>query len=289
MNISVAGRWVWITGASSGIGAALAREAASRGARVLLSGRDGERLRSVAASCEGLSARGGHSHGILPFDLLDRAARAAAVQKALALTGGLALLVLNAGVSQRARFEDLDPAAFERIMELDFFAPVDLVRRILPSFHADSPSGIVLVSSLAGLIPAPWRSAYVAAKHALSGFGGVLRGEVAGRNIAVTIAYPGYVRTGIAMAALGADGRSRGKEDHRIAAGADPEAVAKTIMAAALAGKAELRVAFTFESRLALFRFRHLLSLDTWLGIGGAKQRRRKMTTLSGNLEGEGQ
>ena len=279
MNIKLARRWVWITGASSGIGAALAREAASRGARVLLSGRDGERLRSVAASCEGLSAGGGHdgSHGILPFDLLDRAERAAAVQKALALTGGLALLVLNAGVSQRARFEDLDAAAFERIMELDFFAPVDLVRRVLPSFHADSPSGIVLVSSLAGLIPAPWRSAYVSAKHALSGFGGVLRGEVAGRNIAVTIAYPGYVRTGIAMAAIGADGRPRGKEDHRIEAGAEPGRVAARIMAAALAGRPEIRVAFTLESRLALFRWRNLPRLAAWQAARqGREPRRRK-------------
>lgn len=265
MKVDIGNRWVWITGASSGIGAALARAAARGGGRLLLSGRNGEALAVVAAECEDISRSAGRAggHTTLPFDLLDRAARAAAVQKALALSGGIALLVLNAGISQRSRFEDLAPEAFDRIMELDFNAPVDLIRRMIPSWGSESgmASGILIVSSVVGLIAAPRRSAYAAAKHAITGFSSVLRGELLDRGVAVTTVFPGYVRTGIAKAALGADGKARGLDDPDIERGADPDKVARKILDAALAGRAELRVALTLESRFALFATRRLPDL----------------------------
>lgn len=276
MKLDIKGRWVWITGASSGIGTELALEAASRGARLILSGRNEEALNRVREDCEALSrsvgATGGHE--ILRFDLLDPAARAASVLKALAVSGGVALLVLNAGISQRCGFEDMDPEAFNRIMELDFNAPVDIIRRMLPSWGSGGgeTSGILLVSSLAGLIGAPRRTAYVAAKHALTGFGSVLRGEVAERGVSVTIAFPGYVRTGIARAALGADGRARGLEDPDIAGGADPREVARRILRATLAGKAEVKAAFTLESHFALFTSRHLPDLYARLAAGRGRK-----------------
>lgn len=265
MRVDIGNRWVWITGASSGIGASLAREAAAKGARLLLSGRNLAALAAVAAECESISRSSGRAggHEVLPFDLLDRAARAAAVQQALAKTGGVALLVLNAGISQRCRFEDMTPEAFDRVMELDFAAPVDLVRRVLPSWGGDRlpPSGILFVSSIAGLIGAPRRTAYVAAKHALTGFASVLRGEIAERKVSVTVAFPAYVRTGIAKAALSADGKPRGVDDPDIAGGADPDKVAAKMLRAALAGKTEIKLAFTFESHFALFATRHLPGL----------------------------
>jgi NAD(P)-dependent dehydrogenase (short-subunit alcohol dehydrogenase family) len=274
MKIELEGRWVWITGASSGIGAETAKEAARRGAAVILSGRNTAALEEVRAACAALSgARGtGTRHEVLAFDLLDRGARAAAVQKALAVSGGLALAVLNAGVSQRARFEDLPPEAFDRIMELDFNAPVDLVRRLLPSFGKGRPVGIVLVSSIAGLVGAPQRSAYAAAKHALSGFGAVLRCEVADRNIAITTIYPGYVRTALAHAAVGPGGRPSGRPDPDIEGGADPARVAARIMAAAVAGRPQLIVAPSLEARAGLFLTRHWPAM--YLRLAASKGRR---------------
>ena len=283
MRIEIVGRWVWITGASSGIGAELAKEAARAGARLILSGRNGEALAAVARECEVLSrsasgaagaseaggaGRAGETgeaggHECLAFDLMDKEARAAAVRQALAISGGIALLVLNAGISQRSLFEELSPEAFDRIMELDFKAPVDIIRRMIPSWGggATSVSGILVVSSLAGLIGAPRRSAYVAAKHALTGFSSVLRGELLARRVSVTTAFPAYVRTGIAKAALGADGRPRGIDDPDIEGGADPAKVASRLLRASLACKAEVRAAFTLESRFALIATRHLPGL----------------------------
>jgi short-subunit dehydrogenase len=260
MKLELYKTFAWITGASSGIGAEIAREAAKRGANLILSGRNLPALKAVAADCTALSARMGRTdaqHHLLPFDLGDRAARAAATQQALALSGGITLLVMNAGISQRARFEEMPPEAFDRVMEIDFFAPIDIVRRVLPSFIPGQGAGIVLVSSLVGLFGAPLRSAYSSAKHALAGFGSVLRSELLDRGVSVTTVYPGYVRTGIARAALDASGKPRGIEDPKIAGGADPARVARRILDAAVAGKADLRVAFTFESHFAIFMARH--------------------------------
>lgn len=253
MKLNLRGRWVWITGASSGLGEAMAYDVARRGGRLVLSGRNVEALKRVAAAC-------GPGHEILPFDLLDQSARAVAVNRALELAGGaFALVILNAGISQRSRFEDLSPEAFDTILELDFKAPVDLTRRLLPSMTRNS--GFVLVSSVAGLIGAPQRSAYSSAKHALAGFGAVLRAELYRRGISVTTAYPGYVRTGIDKAALDADGKSKGVEDPRIQKGADPAKTARQIVERAVAGKAEARVAFNFESHYAIFAARYLPDL----------------------------
>jgi len=271
MKIDIVDRWVWITGASSGIGREIAIEAARRGGRLLLSGRNEAALAETLAACEAARPGDPGRHGILAFDLLDRPGRAAAVQRALALSGGFALVVLNAGVSQRARFETMKPEAFDLVMELDFAAPVDLVRRLLPSFGR-GPAGLVLVSSAAGLVGAPQRSAYAAAKHALSGFGSVLRCELADRGLSVTTVYPGYVRTGIAQAALGPEGRASGKPDPDIEAGADPAKVAQKILAAALARRPQLLVALSLEARLGLFLTRHWPSM--YARLAAAKARR---------------
>jgi len=261
MNIELSQRWVWITGASSGIGLHLALEAARRGARVLLSGRHAETLGAVARQCQTQSNQGGHSggHEVLAFDLLDRSARVAAPARALAIAGSFALVILNAGISQRSGFEELAPVGFDQIVDLDFMAPVDLVRGLLPSMAAGS--GFVLVSSVAGLIGAPGRSAYSAAKHALTGFGAVLRGELWARKVSVTTAFPGYVRTALDKAALGPDGKPKGVQDPRTQSGALPQPVARRILKAAVRGKAHAYVAFNLESHYALFSARYLPGL----------------------------
>jgi short-subunit dehydrogenase len=246
------GKTVWITGASSGIGRALALEAASRGAALVLSARRRALLEELAAACAPAPC------AVLDFDLADKAARAAACARAPGLLGPLDLIVLNAGVSQRATFLETGPEAFAAVMALDFEAQVDLVRRCLPALLERGRGSLVAVSSIAGLAGSPLRPAYSAAKHALAGFFQALRSELHGSALRVVTVYPGYVRTAIASSALGPDGRPTGVEDPHIEGGADPSRVARRILDAALSGPVERKLAFDLKTRFGLFLSRHL-------------------------------
>ena len=196
-----------VTGASSGIGAALARRLAAAGARVALAGRDQARLDGVAAECR---AWGGPT-ATVAGDLTHAATRERAVAAAVDLGGGIDLLVQSAGVTMNARFEDLDPAVLRSIFEIDFFAVVDLTRLALPSLR-ERRGRILVISSLTGLVAPPTRSAYAAAKHALHGFFGSLRVELRKSRVGVTIACPGYVSTPMRIHALLGDGSEQGHD-----------------------------------------------------------------------------
>jgi short-subunit dehydrogenase len=258
MKSGLAGKVVWITGASSGIGRALAIEAAVRGGRVVLSGRRRASLDEVAGECK---ARGGEAAAVLAFDLESADARAEACEAAPALLGPIDVLVLNAGISQRSTFLGTAPEVFDRIMGLDFAAQVDMVRRCLPAMVARGAGALVAVSSIAGLAGAPLRPAYSSAKHALSGFFQGLRSELVGSGVRVVIAYPGYVRTAVARNALDGDGRPMGSEDPNTAGGADPAWVARAILRAALRGAVEPKVGFDLKTRFGLFISRYVPSL----------------------------
>ena len=276
MKSWLAGKVVWITGASSGIGRAVAQEAASMGARILLSGRRGEILDEVAREC---AARGAQAAAVLAFDLEVPEARAEACAAAPALLGPVDLLILNAGVSQRSAFLDTAPAVFERVMNLDFSAQVDLARRCLPAMVARRSGCLLAVSSFIGLAGMPLRPAYSSAKHALAGLFQNLRAELVGTGVRVVTAYPGYVRTGVGRNALSGDGRPMAVDDPHIERGFDPAPVARRILRAAGGGNPELKVAFDFRQRLGLFLCRHCPS--AWARLSarhagiGARPRRK--------------
>jgi dehydrogenase/reductase SDR family protein 7B len=257
MSSDLKGLVVWITGASSGIGAATAREAASRGAALILSGRRTEALAEVARDCESRNA----STALLPFDLLDPAALAAACAKAPALLGPIDVLVLNAGVSQRSSFLDTAPEAFDRVMDLDFGAQVDMLRRCLPAMVLRGRGSVVAISSFIGLAGMPLRPAYSAAKHALTGLFQNLRAELAGTGLKIVTVYPGFVRTAVGLNALDGAGRPVGVEDPDIEGGVDPEPVARRILDAALRGPCEVKIGFDLKMRLGLFLSRRLPGL----------------------------
>jgi NAD(P)-dependent dehydrogenase (short-subunit alcohol dehydrogenase family) len=258
MKNSLSGKVIWITGASSGIGRAMATEAAAQGARVVLSGRRRDILDEVAAECK---VRGGEAAAVLAFDLESPAARAEACEAAPGLLGAIDVLVLNAGLSQRSTFLATVPEAFDRIMRLDFEAQVDMVRRSLPAMAARRSGCLVAVSSIAGLAGAPLRPAYSSAKHALAGLFQSLRSELFGSGVRVVTAFPGYVRTAVARNALSGDGSPSGSEDPNIEGGADPERVARRILRAALGGSVEPKVGFDLKSRFGLFISRYAPSL----------------------------
>ena len=248
--MELTGKTVWITGASSGIGEALAYELAARGARLVLSARREGELERVSAAC----ARS-DEHSIVVLDLADPASLEAAARDVLARPGLPDVVVHNAGVSQRARAEDTDVAVIRRILEVDFFGTVALTLHLLPAMLERGSGRFVVVSSLVGKIGTPLRSAYSAAKHALHGWFDSLRAEVHDRGIRVTIACPGFVRTPLPIHALTGDGTPQGTMDRAQRNGLDPARVARRVARAIERGEDELLIAGREGLAVHLHRF----------------------------------
>ncbi len=225
MNVS--GKTVWITGASSGIGEALAYALSRRGARLILSARREERLRAVREACARPEA-----HHVVPLDLADPASLTGAAARVSETIGPVDVLVNNGGVSQRALVEAVDVDVIRRIMEVNFFGAVALTKAVLPSMLERGAGRVVVVSSLVGKFSTPRRSAYAASKHALHGFFDALRAEVWDRGVRVTLVCPGYVRTEISRNALAADGATHGRMDAGQKKGIAPERCAEAIIRA---------------------------------------------------------
>lgn len=230
-------RTIWITGASSGLGEALAYAFAATGATLILTARRSDELERVKQAC----ASPERVH-LVPADLLDEAARAEAVTAAEAAAGRVDVLVNNAGLSQRSLAHETSMHVVRRIMELNFFAVVDLSQRVLPGMLRRGDGHLVNISSVAGYVATPKRSAYAASKHALHGFFDAVRAEVSAQGVAVTNVCPGYVRTAISKNALTAEGLPQGKVETAVDNGMDPGVCAKKIVAAVARKDRELLV-----------------------------------------------
>jgi len=245
LTMRFAGRVVWITGASSGIGAALAAAFAVEGAQLVLSGRRRDALEAVAAGAL-----------VLPFEATDWAALPGAVEAAWAWRDGIDILVNNAGVSQRSLAIDTAPEVYRTLIETDLLAPICLTQLVLPKMVARGGGHIVAISSVAGRVGPVLRTGYAAAKHGLIGYCDALRAEVeAAYGIKVTTILPGSVRTGVAANALQGDGSRRGVSDANIDAGMDPADCARRILDAVAAGARELVVAEGAEAFAAALRW----------------------------------
>lgn len=276
MRYDYDGAAFWISGASSGLGAAIAREAAARGGRLVLSGRDAAALELLSGGLRGPGGSPAHS-ALLPFDLADPDARGRAAAAAPSFFGAVDVLVLAAGLSQRALFLETEPEVFDRIMEIDFRANVDILRRVLPSMVERSGRGgrgcrVILVSSLAGLAGSPLRAAYSSAKHALAGLAGALRAELYGSGVGITTVFPGFVRTEVSRRALDGAGRASGAADPRIERGADPAGCARRALAAAARGRPEIKVAFGARGLAVLALARAAPGL--WARVGAREARK---------------
>ena len=240
-----AGKTAWITGASSGIGEALAKALADRGAKIVLSGRRTEALQAVADKLTTESL-------ILPFEVTDYDVLADKVDEAWNWAGKIDILVNNAGVSQRSLAIKTNPQVYTDLINIDLIAPIWLTQLQLPKMVAAGGAHIVAISSVAGRIGPPLRTAYAAAKHGLIGYMDSLRTEVSVRhNIHVTNVLPGSVATNVSRNALTADGSSRGKSDANIDGGDDPADLAKEILKAIQAKTPELIFAKGMEFEAA--------------------------------------
>ncbi len=280
------GKVVWITGASSGIGRALALAWDRAGARLVLSARDAANLELVRQSC-----RTPDRHRIIPFDLAALDAISGVASQALSVHGHVDYMVHNAGLALRERFLDTPLALDQRIMAINYFGPLALTRALLPSMLARRSGCFVVLTSLSGKHGVPQLSAYAAAKHALHGCFESLRAEVHAQGIRVTMIVPGIIRTPILEHALTGRGEQYGKSLPSYQRGMDPDRCAARILRAvarrkeeALVGGWELTTAYLqryFPRLLSRIMRSHpmeagrrILRLITF-GLAGRKERNR--------------
>lgn len=228
---------VWVTGASSGIGEALASAFSRAGARLILSARNLDRLKEVAGRCVDPER-----HLVLPLDLSDTSNHAKQVRAVLDRLGHIDILVNNGGVSQRCLVSETGMETDRRIMETNFFGTVSLTKAVLPSMLEKKSGHIVVISSLVGKFGTPLRSAYSASKHALHGFFDSLRAEVQDKGIQVTIVCPGFIQTNISVNALTADGTCHGIMDEAQAGGMPAGECAERILQAIEKGREEVLI-----------------------------------------------
>jgi short-subunit dehydrogenase len=231
------GQVVWITGASSGIGEALAVAWSREGARVVLSARNAAELDRVRQACAHPER-----HVVRPLDLADAKAIEAAAADVLAELGKIDVLVHSGGVSQRALVADTAVSTDRAIMEVNYFGTIGLTKAVLPSMLARKSGHLVPISSVIGHVGIPLRSAYAASKHALHGFFDALRAEYAKDGIRVTIVCPGYIRTKVSENALRGDGSKYGTTDDTHTNAMRPELAAPRIIDGVTKGKLEVRV-----------------------------------------------
>ncbi|RZJ73515.1 SDR family oxidoreductase [Flavobacterium sp.] len=215
------GKIIWITGSSSGIGEALARAFADKGAKIILSGRNEKDLGRVA------DAIGTENAKILVFDLSESANAKSIVFQAISLFGHIDILINNAGISQRSRIAETDFSVDKKLIEVNYLGTIALTKALLPHFVSRKSGQFAVVTSLMGKFGSPYRSSYCASKHALHGFFDVLRMEHERDNLKVTMICPGFVQTNIARNSLTHDGSMQLSDDEKTKTGMRPEVFAK--------------------------------------------------------------
>ena len=207
MKEPINGKVIWITGASSGIGEALAYELATRNCKLILSARNGTALEKVKSKCKNAQVV------LLPFDLIDFENAKNHVQTAISFFGRVDILINNGGVSQRSLLAETDFEVDKKLIEVDYLGTVALSKALLPHFIKNQSGHFATVTSLMGKFGSPYRSGYCGAKHALHGFFDVLRMEHQKDGLNVTLICPGFIQTNVAKNALTANGSKQNLDD----------------------------------------------------------------------------
>lgn len=226
MDNTLAGRTAIVTGASSGIGEATARELARRGASVVLAARDAVKLGAIEAS---ILASGGRAVSV-EADVSDRASVEAMVDAATGSFGSVGILVNNAGLGLSGRVSELRPDDLRYLFEVNVIGAVNCVQAALP--HMGPGAAIINVSSVVGLRAIPMVGGYSASKSALNALSDAMRVELASRGITVTTVYPGTTQTSFRDNSRRTSDEKRGWRP----SGVPPEKVAGKIARAAEKG-----------------------------------------------------
>jgi len=232
---------VWITGASSGIGEALALQFAAEGAKLVLSARRESELQRVKVRCVQAGATDGEVL-VLPLDVADEASMPAAVESVKTAFGRIDMLINNAGLSQRSKCVDTSMAVYRTLFEVDVLGQIALTKAVLRQMLQQGSGHMAVTSSVAGKMGAPYRTGYCAAKHAVMGFFDALRAEVMDHGIHVTTITPGFVKTAVSDNALRGDGTKFNRTDSNIAKGMDVDKCAAVIMKGFRKGRMEIAV-----------------------------------------------
>jgi short-subunit dehydrogenase len=205
-------RVIIVTGASSGIGKALALQLADEGAWLALAARDAQRLDSLVVECQ---QRGGKAIAI-PTDVADESRCKGLIQHTHETYGRIDMMVNNAGMAVVSKLEDLaDLDLFRRVIEVNFYGAVYCTYYALP-FLKETGGRIVNVSSLGGMLAIPGNTSYVASKFAMVGFSDSLRMELAQAGVSVTVICPYWVVTEFHERYLDKDGRPKGPSGRAI-------------------------------------------------------------------------
>lgn len=246
---------IWITGASSGIGEALALQFAQQGSKIVLSARREAELERVKQACVQAGADTAQVL-VLPLDVTDYDAMPTAVNKVLETFGVIDMLVNNAGIAQRSLTVDTDMSVYRKLLDVDVLGQIALTKAVLPHMIERQSGHIAITSSVAGKVGAPFRSGYCAAKHAVMGFFDSLRAETSHLGLQVTTITPGYIQTNVAVHALNGDGSEFGRTDKNIAGGMDVTRCAEVILKGFRKGTPEIAVGQGIEMKaLWLKRF----------------------------------
>jgi dehydrogenase/reductase SDR family protein 7B len=227
--MKIQGKIVWITGASSGIGEALAEELFIQGATVILSARNLNKLNVIKTRFD--SKEPGRCF-VVVCDVTKQSDIDEAVDKVIQLVERIDILVNNAGVSQRSFALETAISVDRELFEVNFFGAIAITKGILPWMISLGGGHIVVISSMAGKYGFRMRSAYSASKHALHGFFETLRAELHDKQVKVTLVCPGRIKTEISIHSLKGDGNTYGKMDEGQAHGVPVEKCARIIVRA---------------------------------------------------------
>jgi short-subunit dehydrogenase len=228
---------IWVTGASSGIGRALALAWSQAGAKLVISARDATRLCQVQSEC-----RHPEDVRIIPLDLGELDTLPQQTREAHSAWGRVDVMVHCAGIALREPAVSTPLALDQKIMNVNYFGPMLITKLLLPEMLRQGAGHFVVLSSLSGRYGVPRLSAYAAAKHALHGYFESLRAETHAAGIRVTMVVPGFIRTPIVEHALTGSGAQYGRSLAAYQQGMDPALCAEQILRGVLRQREEFAV-----------------------------------------------
>jgi dehydrogenase/reductase SDR family protein 7B len=228
---------IWVTGASSGIGAEICKQLANQNATIILSARNSETLERIKSSL-----KNNEQHLVIPLDLEKTETFQPAFNIIIEKYGHLDMLFNNGGVSQRAEASETEIEVDRKIMEINYFGNISLSKIVLPHFQKNQSGHLIITSSIAGKFGFYLRSAYSASKHALHGYYESVALENIKNNIAVTLLCPGKINTPISTNALRGDGVKHNIMDHNQETGMSVEDCVRQILSAVSKKKREVLI-----------------------------------------------
>lgn len=244
------GKVVWITGASSGIGKALALHLSAKNCKLILSARNFNALEKVRLSCNKPE-----QVALLPLDLEQLDILPKLTDKAISFFGKIDVLMNNAGISQRSLILETEISVYKKLMDVNYLGTIALSKAILPYFIEQGYGQYAVVTSLMGKFASPYRSGYCGAKHALHGFFDALRMEHEKDGVKVCLVCPGFVATEIAKNAIIGNGAAQGADDTATANGLKPSIFVGKMISALEKEKYEVYIGGKETKGILLKRF----------------------------------